>query len=83
MSPLKKQGKIHPTLTGFDFRVDKSLGTRKAIRMKCRECQCGNDAEVRRCHVYDCSLWTWRFGRRLKPEDIVQAQASKDAQARV
>ncbi len=68
MPRLKKKGKIHDTLTGYDFREDEPLQRAKAIRLKCRECCCGNAAEVRRCHIFDCTLWPWRFGRKMAPE---------------
>jgi hypothetical protein len=42
----------------------------KAIREKCKDCCCGNLAEVRRCTIQDCSLWPWRFGRRPRPDDF-------------
>ena len=56
------------TLTGWDFRLDPPLTRKTAIRMKCLECQGGNSAEVRRCHISDCPLWTWRMGRPLRGE---------------
>lgn len=35
----------------------------KAIREKCLDCVCGNEAEVRRCPCKNCALWSFRFGR--------------------
>lgn len=63
MPTLKKHGVIHATVTGYNFRVDKPLFRKAAIRQKCLECCCGNAAEVRRCHIADCTLWPWRTGR--------------------
>lgn len=63
---LKKTLPIHPTLTGYDFRVDPPLTPLKAIRAKCLECVCLSPAEVRRCHITDCTLWPWCFGKRPK-----------------
>lgn len=34
----------------------------KAIRLKCLECSGDNQAEVRRCHLFMCPLWPFRFG---------------------
>ena len=63
MPKLKTKAPIHDTLTGYDFSVDEPLSRTKAIRQKCLECCCGNAAEVRRCHITDCTLWSWRLGR--------------------
>jgi len=40
----------------------KKLSPLKAIRAKCLDCCIGNSAEVKRCHIEDCSLWLFRFG---------------------
>lgn len=38
----------------------------KAIRAKCIDC-CGDDSyEVRKCNSYDCPLWLYRMGRKIK-----------------
>lgn len=34
----------------------------EAIRAKCLDCCCGNQAEVRRCGCVDCALWPFRMG---------------------
>jgi len=36
----------------------------KAIRLKCLDCCCGSAPEVAKCHLEDCSLHPYRFGRR-------------------
>jgi hypothetical protein len=33
----------------------------KAIRAKCRDCCCGNAAEVRKCVSTNCALWPFRL----------------------
>ena len=38
----------------------------KAIRLKCLDCCCGNNAEVRWCPVTDCPLWRYRMGNENK-----------------
>ena len=38
------------------------VGRKKAIRLKCLDCCCGNSAEVRRCHITECPLWNYRMG---------------------
>ena len=63
MPKLKTEAPIRGTLTGYDFSVDEPLSRTRAIRQKCIECCAGNAAEVRRCHITDCTLWPWRLGR--------------------
>lgn len=63
---LKKTGKIHDTLTGYDFNVDQALSRSKAIRTKCLECCAGNSAEVDRCTISDCALYPYRSAKARK-----------------
>lgn len=35
---------------------------RQAIKDKCLDCSCGQQAEVRRCPAVDCPLWRFRRG---------------------
>lgn len=46
----------------------KKLTPMKAIRAKCIDCTCGQNAEVRRCQVSSCSLHRYRMGKRPKAE---------------
>ena len=39
----------------------------KAIRNKCLDCCVWQVAEVRKCHLQDCDLWPYRFGRDPNP----------------
>ena len=41
----------------------KTLTPLKAIRAKCLDCCADNKLEVRNCHIDDCTLWPYRFGR--------------------
>ena len=52
-------------MTTEEVKILKPL---KAIRAKCIDCSGGNMAEVRRCDIRYCSLWTYRMGKnpRLK-----------------
>ena len=34
----------------------------KAIRLKCLDCTCGQQAEVRKCPATHCPLWRYRMG---------------------
>ena len=38
----------------------KRIGLRAAINAKCVDCCCGQKAEVRRCQITACSLWSVR-----------------------
>lgn len=49
-----------------DKTNEKRLTRGQAIRAKCLDCCCGNTAEVRRCHIRDCSLWPYRMGSEAK-----------------
>ena len=40
----------------------------KAIRAKCLDCCCDQQAEVRRCPSKDCALWPYRMGHRPAKE---------------
>jgi hypothetical protein len=44
----------------------------RAIRLKCLDCCCGSEAEVRRCAITSCALHPYRMGR--YPKDPVQGQ---------
>lgn len=42
---------------------DEDKGSRKkAIRLKCLDCCCGNPVEVRLCNLQKCPLWRFRLG---------------------
>ena len=43
----------------------------KTLRAKCLECCVGSSAEVHKCHLSDCPIWPYRFGRPPKPEDLI------------
>ena len=40
----------------------------KAIRLKCLDCTCGQQAEVRKCTATHCSLWRYRMGKEENDE---------------
>ena len=79
MPRLKRTGKIHNTLTGYDFREDTALRPLKAMRMKCLECCCGSPAQVRDCHISDCALWPYRFG--VRPDGIAVSEKNPNGRA--
>ena len=41
-----------------------------AIRQMCLQFCVGSAGEVRKCHISNCAVWTYRFGRSPKPEDL-------------
>ncbi len=43
----------------------------KVINHKCLKCVCGSSNEIHKCHMSDCPLWPFRFGRLPQQEDIV------------
>lgn len=52
----------HAILTDGGIQI-KRLTPLSAIRQKCLECSCWSAYEVRNCHIGDCALWPYRFGR--------------------
>jgi len=44
----------------------KKLGIPKplrAIRLKCLDCTCDNEKEIRECTIKTCALWPYRMGK--------------------
>ena len=50
----------------------------KAIRLKCLDCCCGNNAEVRLCHATKCPLWRYRMGREELAENRADAAENQE-----
>ena len=49
----------------------KKLGIPKplrAIRLKCLDCTCHQETEIRECTIKTCALWPYRMGRYPKAE---------------
>lgn len=46
--------------------TEKRITRSRAIRLKCLDCCCGNNAEVRRCELTNCPLWRYRMGSESK-----------------
>jgi len=44
-------------------RFPSSQSPTAAIRRKCLDCCVGDMAEVDRCHIMDCALWPFRYGK--------------------
>ena len=44
-------------------RFPTGTGWPDAVRRKCLDCTVGQIAEIRRCHITNCALWPYRFGR--------------------
>lgn len=43
--------------------MDKPTSRKRAIRMKCLDCCCQQQAEVRKCRIESCPLWEFRMGK--------------------
>ena len=61
------EGKKEVQILKKEFCILRPLS---AIRQKCLQCSVGSAPEIRKCHNSDCALWSYRFGRALKPEDL-------------
>ena len=35
----------------------------RAIRLKCLDCACGQESQIRDCPITACPLWPYRMGR--------------------
>jgi hypothetical protein len=44
----------------------------RAIRLKCLDCTCGSDTEIRSCQVTSCALFPYRMGKYPKVGDRYQ-----------
>ena len=49
----------------------------RSIRLKCLDCVVGNPGEVQRCHIEECSLWPFRFGRNPREADLMVPEYDK------
>ena len=58
--------------------VEGRITRRKAIRLKCLDCCCGNGAEVRRCELRKCPLWPFRMSNEKKAEISTDANKSEN-----
>jgi len=43
--------------------IKKNLTPLKAIRAKCLDCAAEQPSEARNCMIYECSLFSYRFGK--------------------
>ena len=43
----------------------KEITPMKAIRLKCLDCSCGSNEEVKNCFAKKCPLYQFRFGYKL------------------
>ncbi len=60
-----------------DYRPDYSKirnTASRAIRLKCLDCCCGQEAEVVRCQCIHCSLWRYRSGREQRDSLYVKTK---------
>jgi len=59
---------LHTYIFKNGFKTKKLTGM-SAIREKCLECQCWNNAEVARCPSTDCALYPFRSGHYPKNQN--------------
>ena len=58
----------------------------KAIRLKCLDCSCGSNEEVKNCFAKKCPLYQFRFGYKLdengnrRKRDLTDEQRQKMAE---
>lgn len=51
--------------------MSKRITRSKAIRMKCKDCCYGNNAEIRKCPSLDCPLYPFRMGNENKAKALM------------
>lgn len=61
----------------FDFSKYK-LRQLKAIRLKCLDCCCFMESEVRQCTIKSCPLFPYRLGHSIKVPTIKLNELRKD-----
>jgi hypothetical protein len=62
----------------------KRVSPLKAIRLKCLECCAGRSNEVKACHLQDCPLWAYRFGRNLdRPKRVLTEEQRQELRERL
>lgn len=55
----------------------------KAIRAKCLDCCCGSANEVNICHLTDCPLHAFRFGKNPYTNRVLTDEQKEAAGARL
>ena len=64
----------------------KEITPMKAIRLKCLDCSCGSNEEVKNCFAKKCLLYQFRFGYKLdengnrRKRDLTDEQRQKMAE---
>ena len=64
----------------------KAITPMKAIRLKCLDCSCGSNEEVKNCFAKKCPLYQFRFGYKLdengnrRKRDLTDEQRQKMAE---
>lgn len=65
------------------MKLTRNLTPMKAIRKKCLECCCGQRNEVALCHIEDCALWAYRFGKRPDVYPTYETEVSEEQMERL
>ena len=58
----------------------KEITPMKAIRLKCLDCSCGSNEEVKNCFAKKCPLYQFRFGYKLDENGNRRKRDLKDEQ---
>ena len=58
----------------------KEITPMKAIRLKCLDCSCGSNEEVKNCFAKKCPLYQFRFGYKLDENGIRRKRDLTDEQ---
>ena len=66
---MNKQEKINKEVLK-KIKDGKRIPLLKIIRLKCLECCCWQENEVRECPVDGCILWNYRMGKNPVPKKI-------------
>lgn len=65
----------HAYITKDGVKTDHSFTRGKAIRQKCLDCTCWQEAEIRQCPAADCALFPFRMGSVAKAMQIDNSKA--------
>lgn len=55
------------------------LSLRRAVRMKCIECNCGDRSAAKECAITTCALYPYRAGRNPRPRAARPASPAQQA----
>ena len=68
----------HSFTTKGSIKTDHSFTRGKAIRQKCLDCSCWQEAEIRRCPTQDCALYSFRTGNTRRGSETTGLTATEE-----